>query len=229
MFRQISVLHINFWCLRITNHYLQDANGPAAEAMLSFSDSVMLLILPIAVGVLTYLLSYLLRSPTHRFLVEHQILEFSWTLYPALLLLTLAAPSLSLLYLMDEVGLPSSTLKVCGHQWYWVYEASDLSHFSAESYISSTPLRLLDADNRLRVHSQLVLRFLVTAADVLHSWALPSWGLKADAVPGRLNQLSTYLERPGIFYGQCSEICGANHRFMPIKTEVLPVAQRRLF
>jgi len=135
--------------------------------------------------------------------------------------LFLAGPSLSLLYLLDEVGSPSCTSKVQGHQWYWVYESSDLSFISVESYIRPSSVRLLGTDTSLVLQCQLVLRFLITAADVLHSWALPSIGLKADAVPGRLNQLSTYLERPGVFYGQCSEICGSNHSFMPIKAEVL--------
>ena len=87
--------------------------------------------------------------------------------------------------------------------------------------MTSGPSRLLCTDNSLLVNNQLVLRFLITAADVLHSWTIPAWGLKADAVPGRLNQLSTFLERTGIYYGQCSEICGSNHSFMPIKAEVL--------
>lgn len=140
---------------------------------------------------------------------------------PALSLVLLAGPSLSLLYLLDEVGCPSSTTKVQGHQWYWVYEYSDLLHCSYESYLSPSPLRLLGTDTALVLPSSCVLRILITAADVLHSWAVPSWGLKADAVPGRLNQLSTFLERPGVYFGQCSEICGSNHSFMPIKAEVI--------
>lgn len=145
---------------------------------------------------------------------------------PALSLLILAAPSLSLLYLLDEVGFPASTSKIQGHQWYWIYEYSDISFCQSESYISPGPLRLLNSDTSLMVTSGSVLRFLVTSADVLHSWTIPSWGLKADAVPGRLNQLSTYLERPGLYYGQCSEICGSNHSFMPISALVLHPASR---
>lgn len=139
---------------------------------------------------------------------------------PALSLLLLALPSLSLLYTLDEVGFPSSTTKVQGHQWYWVYEENDLSLVSFESYLSSGPSRLLTSDTSLSVCSRVTLRILITAADVLHSWAVPAIGLKADAVPGRLNSLGVYLERPGIFYGQCSEICGGNHSFMPIQVEV---------
>jgi len=149
--------------------YLQNANGPAAESMLSFSDIVMLLILPIAFGVLLFIASLLLKVCTHRLLSEHQALEFTWTLLPALSLLLLAAPSLSLLYLLDEVGFPLSTTKVQGHQWYWVYEATDLSSLTIEAYITTGPLRLLSTDTSLTVNRHLVLRFLVTAADVLHS------------------------------------------------------------
>jgi len=93
--------------------------------------------------------------------------------------------------------------------------------------LASGPLRLLSADSSLVTHPSLVLRFLITAADVLHSWTVPAFGLKADAVPGRLNQLSTYLDRAGVFYGQCSEICGSNHSFIPIRVEVLPLVTRR--
>jgi len=201
--------------------YLQNANGPAMEAILSFSDSVYLLLFPVLVGVLFFIFSFLRSSPSHRFLVESQGVEFTWTLLPALALLILAAPSLSLLYLLDEVGLPSSTSKVQGHQWYWYYETTDISHAFYESYITPSPSRLLGTDTSLCLPSSTVLRILITAADVLHSWTVPAMGLKADAVPGRLNMLSTYLERPGIFYGQCSEICGSNHSFMPISVSVL--------
>jgi len=140
--------------------------------------------------------------------------------------LLLALPSLSLLYLLDEVGFPSSTSKVIGHQWYWSYEQSDLRLLRFDSYASHSYLRLLGTDSLLTTSSSLVLRFLISSADVLHSFALPSLGLKADAVPGRLNSLSTYLERPGVFYGQCSEICGANHSFIPIGLQVLSSPNR---
>lgn len=171
---------------------------------------------------LLFIFSFLLKTFTHRRLVESQALEFTWTLLPSLSLLLLAAPSLSLLYLLDEVGLPASTSKVQGHQWYWYYEATDLGACSFESYLSSRTPRLLGTDTSLLLPRQLVLRLLITAADVLHSWSVPAFGLKVDAVPGRLNQLSTYLERTGLYYGQCSEICGSNHSFMPISVEVCP-------
>jgi len=224
-------LHIVFWWLEITNLYLQDANGPTSEALLRFSDLVMTLILPIAIGVFVYLVSLVLRSPRHRKLTESQFLEFLWTSLPIVALLCLAAPSLSLLYIIDEVGFPLSTSKITGHQWYWVYEAEYrlCSPSSSESYMCTYPIRLLGTRSPLVCYSQSVLRFLVTGADVLHSWALPAFALKADAVPGRLNSLSTYLDRSGVFFGQCSEICGSNHSFIPIVAEVLPTPSRGLF
>ena len=139
--------------------YLQNANGPAAEYMLSFSDGVILLILPIALGVLLYMSSLIFKLRSHRLLTEHQLLEFTWTLLPALLLLVLAGPSLGLLYLLDEVGCPNSTTKVQGHQWYWVYESSDLQCYHFEAYLSPGPIRLLNTDTSLCVSSSLVLRF----------------------------------------------------------------------
>jgi len=164
-----SVPHKSLWCFRMHNLYLQNANGPSAEAIISFSDLVMVLAIPIAIVVLLFILSLLKRSFTHRFYVEHQSLEFIWTLLPALGLLLLAAPSLSLLYLLDETGFPGTTTKVQGHQWYWVYELNDSIFSSSESYLSPGPLRLLDTDSCFHVRSHLVLRLLITAADVLHS------------------------------------------------------------
>jgi len=206
----------------VVSLYLQDANGVSAEALLSFSDSVILLVLPIAFGVLLFMFSRIITLPSFRHFTSNQALEFTWTLLPLLSLVILALPSLSLLYLLDEVGSPVSTTKVQGHQWYWHYEGADLTSFQFDSYMSPGPLRLLSTDTTLELGSCIVLRLLITGADVLHSWTIPAWAVKADAVPGRLNQLSTILSRPGTFYGQCSEICGSNHSFMPIKAEVLP-------
>jgi len=196
--------------------------------MLHFSDGTLLLILPIAFGVLVFMLSFFFPVPNNSTLIESQLLEFAWTLLPMVGLFFLAIPSLSLLYLLDEVGSPSSTSKIIGHQWYWCYESLDssITTYSVDSYITSSPLRLLHADSPLTVSCGTVLRFLISRADVLHSWTIPAWGLKADAVPGRLNQLVTFLERPGVYYGQCSEICGSNHSFMPILSEVIPLPSR---
>lgn len=161
-------------------------------------------------------------------------LEIVWTITPALLLLLLAGPSFALLYSIDEVVCPEISIKVIGHQWYWSYEYSDYHHYVTEksinfdSYIlaqddlANGGLRLLEVDSRLKLPTHTHIRVLVTSADVLHSWAVPSLGVKIDACPGRLNIVSLYIERPGVFYGQCSEICGVNHGFIPIVVESLP-------
>lgn len=140
----------------------------------------------------------------------------------------IAFPSLHLLYLLDEINSPSLTLKVTGNQWFWSYEFPEFPSLDCDSFMvppTDSPIaspRLLESDNCLILPAQAPLRLLVTASDVIHSWAVPSLGVKADAVPGRLNQISFKLDRLGLFYGQCSEICGAFHSFMPISLLSLP-------
>jgi cytochrome c oxidase subunit 2 len=153
-------------------------------------------------------------------------LEIIWTLTPSIILMFIAIPSFVLLYAIEELIDPVITIKVIGSQWYWNYEYSDyfrnLGDINFDSYMIQTDelnlgdLRLLEVDNPILVPVNTHIRILITATDVLHSWAVPSLGIKVDAVPGRLNQISLYLKREGIFYGQCSEICGVNHGFMPI-------------
>ena len=158
-------------------------------------------------------------------------LEIIWTLVPAIILMFIAIPSFALLYSMDELLDPAFTFKTIAHQWYWSYEYSNHYgvHFQFDSYMleeSALPvggLRLLEVDNRVLLPEQNYIRFLVTSADVLHSWAVPSFGIKLDACPGRLNQTSIFINREGTFYGQCSEICGINHGFMPIVVTSLKV------
>lgn len=163
--------------------------------------------------------------------------ELIWTILPTFILFLIAVPSIELLYLMDlvyDVDSPIFTYKIIGHQWYWSYEflkinidnSTEIVDF--DSYMVSDfdvteqlGLRLLEVDYPLTVFSGKNIRFLVTSTDVIHSWALPSAGVKVDAIPGRLNQFFVYFRRSGVFYGQCSEICGVNHGFMPIKVEVI--------
>lgn len=159
-----------------------------------------------------------------QFILESQPLELFWTVIPSFVLIFIGLPSIRLLYLLDEVYKPSITIKTIGHQWYWSYEYSDFLNVEFDSYItppseSLNSFRLLDVDNRTIIPVNSQIRTLITAADVLHSWTVPVLGVKADAVPGRLNQVNFLLNRPGVFFGQCSEICGANHRFIPICIE----------
>ena len=156
------------------------------------------------------------------------LIEVIWTLIPTFILLLIAVPSFALLYAMDEIIDPDLTLKVIGHQWYWSYEYSDyvdlLSEGSIEfdSYMVPTDeleegdFRFLEVDNLVALPIETHIRVIITAGDVLHCWAVPSLGVKMDAVPGRLNQQNIYIKREGLFYGQCSELCGVNHGFMPI-------------
>ena len=208
---------------------LQDRASPLIEQLTFFHDHTMVVLILITtlVGYLICTLAF--NKYTNRFLLENQIIEIIWTVFPALILIFIALPSLRLLYLLDEVKTPSVTLKSIGHQWYWSYEYSDFFHLEFDSYmlppsdLSTDRFRLLDVDNRAVLPFNTQIRVLVRAADVIHSWTVPALGVKADAVPGRLNQLSFLISRPGLFYGQCSEICGANHRFMPIVIERVSV------
>ena len=203
----------------------QDAASPLMEQLIFFHDHAILVLILITTLVGFILGSLVFNSLTNRFLLEHQTIETIWTILPAIILIFIALPSLRLLYLLDEVNNPSITLKAIGHQWYWRYEYSDFNQIEFDSYIIPTrdlkdsEFRLLDVDNRTVLPINTQTRILVRAADVIHSWTVPSLGVKVDAVPGRLNQIRFNIRRPGLFYGQCSEICGANHRFIPIVIE----------
>nr|YP_009942994.1 cytochrome c oxidase subunit II [Littorina brevicula]QOD40599.1 cytochrome c oxidase subunit II [Littorina brevicula]ULR86923.1 cytochrome c oxidase subunit 2 [Littorina brevicula]UOH96712.1 cytochrome c oxidase subunit II [Littorina brevicula] len=207
----------------------QDAASPLMEELIFFHDHAMMILIMIISLVGYAALSLMLNKYTCRSLVEGQEIETIWTIIPAIILVFLALPSLRLLYLLDEVGDCSLTVKSIGHQWYWSYEYSDFLNIEFDSYmiptneLESGDFRLLEVDHRVVLPTQTDIRVLVTSADVIHSWTVPSLGIKADAVPGRLNQLSFYIKYPGVFYGQCSEICGANHSFMPIVVEAVPL------
>nr|YP_009667303.1 cytochrome c oxidase subunit II [Mecistocephalus marmoratus]ARU77306.1 cytochrome c oxidase subunit II [Mecistocephalus marmoratus] len=205
--------------------FTQDSASPLMEQLIFFHDHAMLILILITI-VIAYMMPALLVSPfMNRFLYAGQEVETVWTILPAITLIFIALPSLRLLYLLDEINSPSMTIKTIGHQWYWSYEYSDFLTAQFDSYMIPTEelpkngFRLLDVDNRTIIPMNTQIRMLITAADVLHSWTIPSMGVKADAVPGRLNQTSFMVSRPGLFTGQCSEICGANHSFMPIMLE----------
>nr|YP_010000329.1 cytochrome c oxidase subunit II [Certhia brachydactyla]QOD96202.1 cytochrome c oxidase subunit II [Certhia brachydactyla] len=207
----------------------QDASSPIMEELMQFHDHALMVALAICSLVL-YLLAHMLSEKLSSSTVNAQEIELVWTILPAMVLVMLALPSLRILYMMDEINEPDLTLKAIGHQWYWTYEYTDLKDLTFDSYMTPTtdlPLghfRLLEVDHRVIVPTNSTIRVIVTADDVLHSWAVPSLGVKTDAIPGRLNQTSFLTPRPGIYYGQCSEICGANHSFMPIVVEAVPLA-----
>lgn len=152
---------------------------------------------------------------------ENHYLEFVWTVIPFLILSFIIFSSLRSLYLTDSCFFCGTRLLVTGHQWYWSYSIKDFDNFYFDSYIIPNFLRVLDVDNRLVLPYLVPVRILVSSSDVIHSWTLPSTGVKIDCVPGRLNQRCIIFNRSGIFFGQCSEICGINHRFIPIVVEAV--------
>nr|YP_010040746.1 cytochrome c oxidase subunit II [Basilepta fulvipes]QOZ40924.1 cytochrome c oxidase subunit II [Basilepta fulvipes] len=207
------------------NIALQDSSSPLMEQLSFFHDHTLMILVIITVLVGQIMINVFFNKFTHRFLLEGQIIEVIWTILPALILVFIAIPSLRLVYILDEINNPAISIKTIGHQWYWSYEYSDFNNIEFDSYMIPTNtlenymFRLLDVDNRLVIPYNSQIRILVTATDVIHSWTIPSMGVKIDATPGRLNQVNLISNRPGLFFGQCSEICGANHSFMPIVVE----------
>nr|YP_010463333.1 cytochrome c oxidase subunit II [Rusicada privata]UUJ37861.1 cytochrome c oxidase subunit 2 [Rusicada privata]WCO87234.1 cytochrome c oxidase subunit 2 [Rusicada privata] len=212
-----------------SNFNLQNSASPLMEQIIFFHDHTLIILIMITILVGYLMLSLFWNKFINRFLLEGQMIELIWTILPAITLIFIALPSLRLLYLLDELNNPLITLKSIGHQWYWSYQYSDFHNIEFDSYmIPSNELqinsfRLLDVDNRIILPMNNQIRIMVTATDVIHSWTVPSLGVKVDANPGRLNQTNFFINRPGIFYGQCSEICGANHSFMPIVIESISI------
>nr|YP_009049347.1 cytochrome c oxidase subunit II [Solea ovata]AHZ34266.1 cytochrome c oxidase subunit II [Solea ovata]AIE44656.1 cytochrome oxidase subunit 2 [Solea ovata] len=207
----------------------QDAASPLMEELLHFHDHALMVILMISTMVLYTIVTMVTAKLTDMLVLDSQEIEVIWTILPAIILTFIALPSLRILYLMDEINDPHLTVKATGHQWYWSYEYSDYENLEFDSYMIPTQdlapgqFRLLEADHRMVVPMESPIRVLVSAEDVLHSWAVPALGIKVDAIPGRLNQTTFMASHPGVFFGQCSEICGANHSFMPIAIEAVPL------
>lgn len=208
---------------------LQEGIRVTIELLNYFHDYIIVILVLIVVFV-TYMLIYVSFSPyIDKYTMDSHLLETIWTIVPIIILLFIAFPSLYLLYLIEEVSKPSLTVKVVGHQWYWEYQYSNSwFNYSFDSYMiqeleDAALYYTLDVDNRLVLPTLTNILFLVTSADVLHSWAVPTLGIKTDAIPGRLNYLTTKALYSGVYYGQCSEICGSNHSFIPIVLEFVPI------
>nr|YP_011017291.1 cytochrome c oxidase subunit II [Amblyomma dissimile]WQF68954.1 cytochrome c oxidase subunit II [Amblyomma dissimile] len=205
--------------------YFSDMNSPIMEQMAFFHDHSMTIIISITIITMYMIMNIMTNSFSSRSMMEGQEIEIIWTIIPAMTLILIAIPSLHLLYLTDEIFNTQTSIKVMGHQWYWSYEYSDFnkefdSFLIPEQELNQNSFRLLETDNNLLVPFNTMIKFLITSADVIHSWTVPSLGMKMDAIPGRLNQTFMTANRPGLFFGQCSEICGANHSFMPISLEI---------
>ena len=214
----------------------QDGASPTFEGITELHNSIFFYLVIIFVGVTWVLISTVYNFSDRRSSIVYKyanhgtLIELVWTITPALILIRIRFPSFKLLYLMDEVISPSMTIKRVGHQWYWSYEYSDFvndegesiefdSYIVPDSDLEDGQLRLLDVDNRVVLPVDTHIRFVVTGADVIHDFAVPALGLKIDCCPGRLNQTSVLIQREGTFYGQCSELCGVYHGFMPICIE----------
>lgn len=226
--------------------YLNDPATTSMEGILSFNTHLnfLLVLIVIFVGWLLFFTIFNFAEFNNKYnlkFVHSKELEIIWTSVPALILLVLSTPSFTLLYSMDEISEPELSLKILGHQWYWSYEISDFNSCQKQEQslkyvcymmvLDGLPknkqgyFRLLETNRRVILPTNSHLRLLVSAADVLHSWTVPSFGLKVDACPGRLNQLNLFIKRVGVFYGQCSEICGVNHGFMPIVILTFPTSE----
>lgn len=202
---------------------LQDPLRANIEQIIYFHDYLIIVII-IIMCVVGYFLFFVLfiKSYSSSIVADH-LVERVWTILPIIVLIFLVYPSIYLLYLIDERSVEFlCTLKVIGHQWYWRYKIDGFFDLEIDSYIDSERfVRLIDVDNRVVVPAQEYIRALITSRDVLHSWALPSLGLKIDAIPGRLNQFVFIVIMNSVVHGQCSEICGVNHSFIPIVLEAV--------
>lgn len=206
-----------FW----NTYNIQDALRITLEQIVYFHD-YLILIMTVIIVLVAYFIGFVIFNTRYSSsIIADHLVERIWTILPIVVLIFLVYPSIYLLYLIDENSVEFlCTLKVVGHQWYWSYRIDKFFSVAFDSYIDDrSVVRLIDVDNRVIVPSQEYIRALITSNDVLHSWALPSLGLKIDAVPGRLNQFIFIVIINAVVHGQCSEICGVNHSFIPIVIE----------
>lgn len=210
--------------------------APATEVMKDIENLhnfVMLILFGVVIVVFLLLLYICLRfnakaNPVSNKFAHNVLIEVIWTIIPAILLVVIAVPSFRTLYYAEKIPDADLTVKVVGYQWYWHYSYPDNGDVQFDSYmlqdeqLKPGDLRLLEVDNRLVIPAGRIVKFLITAGDVIHSFAVPAFGVKKDAVPGKVNEVWVKVDKPGVYYGQCSELCGVNHGFMPIAIEVVP-------
>ncbi|RMD61526.1 MAG: cytochrome c oxidase subunit II [Alphaproteobacteria bacterium] len=215
---------------------LNEPASPTMERIVEFHNLLLVVITLISVFVLALLLYVMFRfsekrNPTPSKTTHNTVLEVLWTTIPVIILVIIAIPSFKLLYYADRVENADMTLKAIGRQWYWSYEYPDNGNFTFDSVLVADEdledgqPRLLTPDNMVVVPVNTKVRLLVTASDVLHSFALPALGVKLDAVPGRINETWFEVTREGTYYGQCSEICGTGHAYMPIAVKAVSKAE----
>lgn len=211
---------------------LQPAASPVMEDIHSFHDFLLVIITAITLFVLALLLIVMIRfnaraNPKPSRTTHNTLLEVVWTVVPVLILVAIAIPSFRLLYFQAELPETDLTIKATGYQWYWSYQYPDhggfeyFSNMLEDADLAPGQPRLLATDTKVVVPVDTNVRLIVTAADVIHNWAMPAFGVKMDAVPGRLNETWFRATQTGIYYGQCSELCGIRHAFMPIEVHVV--------
>ena len=215
--------------------HLQDSASTSYDSIIDLHDAICYWLIMVLGIVLTFTMCLFIvhyNITSYRDTAHGTILELIWTITPALILIAIAVPSFRVLYLTDELLSANISIKVVGHQWYWSYGVDDVINALAyDAYMVSNDMldvgqiRLLDVDNALVLPIGTIIRLLCTSTDVIHSWAMPSLGIKVDAMPGRLNQTNIVIDRLGTYYGQCSELCGAYHSFMPIRLDAVSPSQ----
>jgi cytochrome c oxidase subunit 2 len=210
----------------------QQAATPVKERIASFHDELLIIITLITIFVMALLAYVIVRfnaraNPVPTRTTHNTLIEVVWTVVPVLILVIIAIPSFKLMYYMDRTAKADMTIKVTGHQWYWSYEYPDAGEVGFDSNIIPVDQlkpgqkRLLDVDNRLIVPVDTTVRVLIIGSDVMHSWFVPSFGVQMYAVVGRSNESWFNVEKEGVYYGQCNQICGVNHAFMPIVVEAV--------
>lgn len=215
---------------------LQPAVTPVAHLQHQLHELLLWIIVAISLFVLALLIYVCVRfsaknNPVPSKTSHNTVIEVLWTVLPVMILVIIAVPSFKLLYFMDKTDTPELTIKATGHQWYWSYTYQDNGNFSFDSLIvpedqlKDKTKRLLETDNRVVVPVDTNIRVLVTSEDVIHAWAVPAFGIKMDGYPGRLNETWMRIEKEGVYYGQCSELCGINHAFMPIAVQAVSKAE----
>lgn len=212
---------------------LQDAASPVMHDVTSFHNLLLVIIIAITIFVMLLLLWVMIRynkraNPEPSNFSHNTLVEVLWTALPIAILVLIAIPSFRLLYFEDTIPEDiDMTVKATAHQWYWTYSYPDHDEIEFDSYmlkedeLTDPSLRLLDVDNPIVVPVGAKVRILVTSTDVIHNFAMPQFGLKVDAIPGRINEKWFQAEREGSFFGQCSELCGKDHAFMPIRINVV--------
>nr|QEN99347.1 cytochrome c oxidase subunit II [Melipona fasciculata] len=201
----------------------QDSNSLYSDNLISFHNLTMLFIIMIISLTMFFIIDLMLNKFLNLSLLKNHLIEIIWTVMPMFILLMICYPSLKILYFIDEMYNPYFSIKAIGHQWYWSYEYPEFNNYEINCYMNNynnmNQFRLLETDNRMIIPFKISMRLIVSSLDVIHSWTIQSLGIKVDAIPGRINQLNLFTIRPGLYFGQCSEICGINHSFMPIMLE----------